>query len=436
MTALFFALLGTLAGAVLSLVPALHIYNVAGILLLLVLRGEGMLTGEQFPFFCLGLVAAYSVLNSIPSIFFTTPDDSTAFITLPAQKYLLESQGYQAAVLTGLGGLGGFLFLAALTPIATRWLPVLRIILQPHLGWILLAVVLFMLMSEWPRGGDVKGGAWKRLWFAWRGLLAGLMVFFLSGVLGFVLMYRNLVPAEFAYQSLWPAFTGLFAVPWLLLNLAARTQIPRQTISRATGLTPGQWLRGSAAGAAGGLFAAFFPVVTGGIGALLAGHATAQRDDRLFLVGQGANKVVYYVGAYLFFFMPGLHLTRGGLAWMAGSVYTAYTPQVYLEAAAAAAICGALSLLLLIPAAQLAARFVGRVDTRWLSLAALVVLVGLVFALTGWSGLAVLLVASGIGLIPPLWGTRRMNCMGILLLPVTLNMLGVGAAVARWLGLA
>jgi len=38
-------------------------------------------------------------------------------------------------------------------------------------------------------------------------------------------------------------------------------------------------------------------------------------------------------------------------------------------------------------------------------------------------------------LIPVLWGSRRMNCMGVLLLPIALNMVGAGDVVARFLGL-
>jgi len=50
-------------------------------------------------------------------------------------------------------------------------------------------------------------------------------------------------------------------------------------------------------------------------------------------------------------------------------------------------------------------------------------------------GLAICAVATGIGLIPVLWGSRRMNCMGVLLLPIALNMVGAGDVVARFLGL-
>jgi len=54
---------------------------------------------------------------------------------------------------------------------------------------------------------------------------------------------------------------------------------------------------------------------------------------------------------------------------------------------------------------------------------------------TGWAGVGVMAVAAAIGLIPPLWGTRRMNCLGVILLPLACNMSGAGAAVAGALGL-
>jgi TctA family transporter len=54
---------------------------------------------------------------------------------------------------------------------------------------------------------------------------------------------------------------------------------------------------------------------------------------------------------------------------------------------------------------------------------------------TGWGGLLICAVATGIGLIPVLWGSRRVNGMGVLLLPIALNMSGAGGVVAGWLGL-
>jgi hypothetical protein len=34
-----------------------------------------------------------------------------------------------------------------------------------------------------------------------------------------------------------------------------------------------------------------------------------------------------------------------------------------------------------------------------------------------------------------LWGSRRTNCLGVVLLPLTLQMAGLGPTVASWIGL-
>jgi len=297
-------------------------------------------------------------------------------------------------------------------------------------------VIVFMLMSEWPRGGTgTRGTPWQRFFGAWRGLAAGLLTFLLSGLLGFVLMCRSPIPTAAAFQNLLPAFVGLFAVPALILNLLTVVRLPPQHLGDSVDATPGLVARGVVAGSLGGMFAAFFPVVTGGIGGFLAGHATAQRDTRVFIISQGASKVVYFVGAYLLFFTPNLHLSRGGMAAMAGSFFTAYTPTTYFAAVGVMALCGALAVFLLLRFSRWAAAGVTRIPQRLLAAGTLVIVLTVVGGLTGLGGLAVTGVATGIGLIPVMWGSRRMNCLGVLLLPVTLNMAGVGAGVAKMLGL-
>jgi len=292
---LLFAVAGTVVASVLSLVPALHIYNVAGFIVLGATMCESALSSAHLAMFFLGMATSYSVLSTIPGIFLSAPDDSMVFIVLPGQKYLMQRRGYEAAVLAGIGALGGVAALALLAPVAPRLFPALRAILQRHLHWILWAVIAYMLMSEWPKGSGRAPTGWQRWWDGWRSLTAGLVTFLLSGVLGFVLMYRSILPVTSAYQNLLPAFVGLFAVPWVLQNILARVELPPQFIPHSVDATPWLILRGTFAGVLGGLFAAFFPLVTGGIGGFIAGHATAQRDERLFIISQGASKVVYYV---------------------------------------------------------------------------------------------------------------------------------------------
>ena len=429
------ALAGTFISSFLACIPALHIYNLAGLLVVLALKGQGLVPGEVLSMFMLGLVVGYAVVNTIPSIFLGAPDDSTLFIVLPGQKYMMQSRGFEAVVLAGVGSLGGLLALLLLSPLMPQVFPVVRAVLAPHLHWILLAIIVFMLMSEWPKGSGRGRTGLARFCDAWRSLGAGVLTFVLSGVLGMILFYGSLLPVEMAFQNLMPAFVGLFAIPWVLLNLISQAQVPAQHVSRSVDLSPGLVARGVGAGVLGGLFAAFFPAVTGGVGGFLAGHATAQRDDRLFIVSQGASKLVYYVGAFLFFFVPGLHLTRGGMASMLSVVYTPDTPASFWVVVVAILLGGALALGMLLWLSGLAVRVIVRFDYRWISAATLLLLVTIVMALTGWQGMLVAIVAAGIGLLPVMWGSRRMNCMGVLLLPMTLNMAGLGPTVAGWLGL-
>jgi TctA family transporter len=65
----------------------------------------------------------------------------------------------------------------------------------------------------------------------------------------------------------------------------------------------------------------------------------------------------------------------------------------------------------------------------------LVALVAIVFALGSWQGLVLMTICTGIGLIQITFRTRWMNCMGILLVPIFLNMAGWGPRIVEFLGL-
>ena len=68
-----------------------------------------------------------------------------------------------------------------------------------------------------------------------------------------------------------------------------------------------------------------------------------------------------------------------------------------------------------------------------MSWATLLLLVATVGGTRG--GLLIALASTGVGLIPWFFGTRRMNRMGILLVPVLLEVAGVGSARATRLRL-
>jgi len=438
-TVILSAVAGTAIASLPACVPGLHVYNVMGIMVIAIhvvgSHGTAVPPEVLVPFMA-GMLTGYSMLNTIPSVLLAAPDESALFTVLPGQKCLMAGRGYEGTMITAAGGLAGlFLLVLIVGPFGPRLLPIARTVFHPHTHWILWCVICFMLMSEWPKGGRLGQGGWSKFFDGWKSTGAGLATFMLAGLLGFVLLYRSPISAEVAFQNLMPAFVGLFTIPWLVMNIASGVKVPPQQISCSPDLNKTVILKGAFAGSLGGGFASFFPVVTGGIGGFLAGHATALRDDRVFLASQGASKLIYYVGGFLFFFVPGLHITRGGGAWLLRGLYTPQAYRDYYMVLASIAIGGAVSFLLVSPLTRGMISLIRRHGYRRISCAALALILLLVLGVTGSMGMFVMFVSAGIGLIPVLFGSRRMNCLAVILLPMACNMSGVGPDAAKLLGL-
>ncbi|MCK9223454.1 MAG: tripartite tricarboxylate transporter permease [Candidatus Muirbacterium halophilum] len=433
MEPLMYLVIGTLLSAILGCLPALHIYNIAGILIILWAKISWM-GGENFIALCAGLVVGYSIVSTVPAIFLGAPDEAAMFMVMPGQKYLMQGRGYEASIITGIGGLGAAFAMLLLTPFLPIIVRTVRTVFSPHMGWILTTILFYIIMSEFPKGGD-RGKPLQKFLDGWGSIFAGLFTLFISGFLGMILIYKPFVNTEFAFQNIMPAFVGLYAVPWVVLNLMSRGNIPKQHIAKSTNLNWELVTRGTGAGMLGGMFAAIFPVVTGGIGGLFAGHATAQRDERLFVMSQGVSKFAYYVGAFLLFFIPGAALTRGGMAWMISSIYMPYGNEPYYRLLGFIAISAAISFFMLILFSKLMIKFIHSYNYRVVNWITLIFILTVVMSITGYWGLIVMIVCTGIGLIPVMYSSRRMNCMGVLLIPITFNMLGIGPKIAAIMGL-
>jgi TctA family transporter len=65
LTLILYALLGTLVAATLALIPALHVYNVAALLVLASLRFSNFVDGDALAMLLLGLVIGYAIVNAV-----------------------------------------------------------------------------------------------------------------------------------------------------------------------------------------------------------------------------------------------------------------------------------------------------------------------------------------------------------------------------------
>ncbi len=431
---ILYVLLGIVVAGFISLIPALHIYNVLGLIIIAITSFGHFIPACVIPYVFMAMLVTYAILNTLTAVFLSAPDESMIFVVMPGQKALMLGRGYDISMLTGFGSLCGIALLALMTPLTFKVLPALRRLMTPHMHWLLGLVSVYILMSEWPKAVERKPAGLPRFLEAWRSLGAGILTFALSGLLGIIVLNKNILPLRSSFQSLMPVFVGLFAVPWVLMNIVSKTKIPKQHISDSIDATADVALRSTIAGGLGGLVAALFPILTGGIGGLLAGQATAQRDSRIFVMSQGVSKVVYYVGAFLFFFVPQGRMGKGGLVAMVSPLFSVHTAQEYWLALATMLFSAGVAFIMLHFLSKWFAKIVHQMNYRIISAVTLGILVAVVFGLTRWTGLLVMSVATAIGLIPVLFGSRRLNCLGVLLVPITLNMAGLGPKIAHFLG--
>jgi len=426
------AAVGAVFGTLLGMIPALHVYSAAALVAAAPMLANAP-TGAA-AFLCLGMLLGWVFAGNVPSVYLFAPDEGAASAVLPATRLLMQGRGDRALRMLVAGALAGVIALAALAPIADLALRPLLRILQPPTTWIVPTVIVFLVLGEWPRVDETHPTPLRRLAAAWAYLGAGQLTFWLSGAIGMVLMYRSPLSVDAAHQNLLPAFTGLFTLPGLLQILLFGRRPPPQTI-REPDVAPDKLLRGTIIGLGGGLFAAVLPVVSGGIGSLFAGHASAQRDDEVFLIAQGASRTIYMTGGFLLLFLPGVAVVRGGMATLIAARDAPDGWTMFWLAVAAMLLAAIVAAALTLAYGRLFTRLLRHASPRIAAAALIPVALASTWAFTGLAGIGVAAAATLTGMIPVLGGGRRMNALGVLLVPVSLNLIGIGTDVAEFMGL-
>jgi putative membrane protein len=284
------------------------------------------------------------------------------------------------------------------------------------MAWVL-ATLLLILIAREVRGGP---GHLVRV-LCVLGLAAGL------GLLSSGIPVKAIVPGV-PGSGLLPLLSGLFGAPALLESLGAARPVPDQEPPR-----PG--LRLHRPSAAGGIAAAAFGCLLPGLTSSVSlaatrwgKHAEADANGRGFLSAQAS-----LTGAHLVFSFGLLWVAarpRTGLAVAVASLW----PSPTWSAGAAPPPTGPVLAACLLGAGlgaaaacwldRSASRILPRIG-RTAGLAALVFVTALVVALSGWTGLAIYVVAAVIGSLPPRLGVARLHLTGCLLVPVLLMRIGL-----------
>lgn len=431
--AIYWGLIGTLIGIAISWLPGFHIYNVMALLVISAAFIETM-PPDAFPFFAVGAVVAFAYLNAISTVYFSVADESTILMLFPSQRYLLLGKGHEATLLYLIGAFTGSALLAGGAVLFPLIIPFIYRVFANYITYLIAGIILFMFLSEWPKGGE-RGPPLRRLLDAWTQIAAGIFVFFASGLLGFIVMNTNILTIEVAFARLTPLFIGFFGMPWVIMNLISKPPILPQRTEDIVNTSVPNILHATAGGFLGGLMAAIFPIITGGMGALVAGHMTSTRGDDAFIISQGVNRVLYYVGAIFLLFMPVSRLTRGAAAWLVRSIYIPKSWTEYWYAAGIILLASGIAFLVTLYLSKVIARIFNHATLKVISMAVAIGLAGVTYGIAGLVGLVIMGVATAIGMTASLFNTRRSYCLGGIIFPVLVSMTGNTGVLLSLLGL-
>ncbi len=383
-------LLGILAGIVTGLMPGVHVNLVSATLLSTSAFFLGFTQVTTLAVFIISMAVIHTFLDVIPSIYLGAPEADTAMGVLPGHRMLLQGRGYEAIKLTVIGSFGSLIAVLLATPLLLAVMRAAQPVLEPWIGWILLAVVVAMTLREKKR------------------LLAAFL-FLLSGALGIVVLNLGVT------QPLFPLLSGLFGLSTMLISLNQKVNIPPQQIRAELPLQKRQMLASVGIASVVGSFVGFFPGL-GPAQAAVIGSQFLRGGNKNFLILVGGLSTANMMASLVTFYA--LDKARNGAIVAVREMLGAISLGQLTLFLLVGLIAGCAGIALTLFFAKRFASWLQRVPYPWLCWSVIALIAVLVPLVSGWLGLLVLAVSTLVGMIAPLTNVSRSQAMGCLLLPV------------------
>ncbi len=383
---LLFVLLGIIFGICTGLIPGIHINLVGVFLIALAASFLSFINPIYFVVFIVAMAITHTFIDFIPSIFLGCPDTDTELSILPGHELLKKGRGYEAITLTAYGSLAAiFILLLIAFPIA-NFLEKFYDFIKILIPGLLIFASFFLISSE-------------------KKMKNALIVFLLTGILG--LLVLNLEIKE----PLLPLLTGLFGSSMLIISIRDKISIPKQKISKPK-IKLFKPLLGATIASP---LCSFLPGLGSGQAAII-GNAVSRTDKRGFLVLLGATNTL--VMGFSFIALYAITRTRTGATVAISEIIGILSKEILILCLVIILISGIASFFITLKLAKFFSNKISKINYPLLCELTLMILIIIVFFVSGFWGLFVLAAGTATGIYCISLGVRRTNMMGCLLLPV------------------
>ncbi len=393
-------MIGVLLGTITGLTPGLHVNTVLAIVLPLGAVLLDHLAVRDVVAFIVSMSVTHTFVDFIPAVLVGAPKEDSVLSVLPGHRLLRQGRGYEAVRLTVLGGVGSVAVAITALPMAVVLLPVIYSSIKTVLPYILLGVLGYMVVTERKP---------LKMFYA-------AVIIAYSGILGVVILGHSSFSGS---DALFPTLTGLFGVSTLLLSARVGDTIPNQSLRYEPGMHPS----GILAGSIGGMLTGLLPGVGSSQSALMVHNLLGKKGEKNFLVAMGGVNTSDGIYALLALYL--ISNPRSGASIAVERLMGELTRGDFLFMVATVMLTTFFAAYITLALGRILVKRVQRISYRPFSASILVFLVVLVYILTGYMGLLILITATGIGLIAPLTGVKRTHSMAVLIIPTILYYLSL-----------
>ena len=388
-------LLGCLMGVATGLTPGLHINLVSVILLSLSPLLLNYTSAVPIACFIIAMSITHTFTDFISATYLGAPSDDTALAVLPAHRLLLNGMGHEAIRFTTIGSLICLIAVIILSPLLIHIVPFIFDYVKNYVGWLLLAVVIFMILRESTFN--------KKFW--------ALVVVLLSGTLGLiVLSIPNLK------EPLLPMLSGLFGISVLAVSLAKKAVLPKQRTTEMIKLKAKNTFKAVASGVFSGSLVSIFPGLGPAQAAVIAGQIDKKINQYSYLILVGGINTVSMLLSLITLYS--IQKARNGSIIAVQHLLDKIDMKLLVLFMAVALLAGGIATFLTLFTSRIFSSLMNKINYSILTISIIIFISSIAFYFSGFIGLIILITSTAIGLVPNVVDVSRSNSMACLILPI------------------
>ncbi|MEM4605466.1 MAG: tripartite tricarboxylate transporter permease [Candidatus Pacearchaeota archaeon] len=388
---LIFILVGILFGIITGLTPGIH----TNLLAVFLLSISPMLLNYFSPIAVIVLIVSMGLTNTfidaIPSIYLGAPDEENSLSVLPGHKMLLEGRGHEAVQSTLIGSIIAVIIFLLITPLLIFIIPKIQNLIEKMMAFFLIWAVIFLLIREEER---------KK----------AFIIFILSGILGIASTNLSI------NQPLLPLLTGLFGTSTLIYSISQNSSPPEQKIEK-TKINLKEIKKPFLATAIVSPICSFMPGMGASQSAIIGTSFFKKISQKEFLILVGSTNTLVLSVSFLILYLT--NKKRSGLAAAISQLTTiGRTEMTYIIGTII--LTTIICFLLTIKISKFFAKNITKINYEKLSKGIIFFLFLVVFLVSGFKGILVLVSSTLLGLTASYLGVRKGFLMGCLMLPAIL----------------